>query len=214
MRGGSLKFRFVSGLQVGLRRSTPVGILLLMGAFFWGAPMYRAFSGPEQVGSREQSRPLANTPDERSAPPTTEVVATTYTWQTIDGAMETDPLVKSVEVAAFRSDPFRTEMNESPAALSPRETSDHVLVAAQMPDPAMRAELDGLVLRSTIVGIQRRAALINNRLYYEGREIEWNGASYLLSAVYPSKIILTCGTESIELKIPRRETTDPQFDHP
>ena len=57
----------------------------------------------------------------------------------------------------------------------------------------------GLVLKSTIIGVSRRAAYINRKLYSEGSTFEENGVTYKLTAVYPDKVELRQGNRVFEL---------------
>ena len=69
-------------------------------------------------------------------------------------------------------------------------------------DPlAAAASPTGLVLTSTLIGVERRGAYINNRLYLEGAAIEHEGEWFRLSAVYPQSVLLEKDGELLELTV-------------
>jgi hypothetical protein len=107
-----------------------------------------------------------------------------------------------VEVAAIQSDPFRVDNDQfPPPVLFAEEPKEEPKPAAVAKEPTEPKSLERLVLKSTIVGVNRRAAFINSRLYHEGKEVRVDGESYLLSAVYPRRVILKQGDREFELKI-------------
>ena len=61
------------------------------------------------------------------------------------------------------------------------------------------------MLTSTIVGANRRAALINQKLYREGNDILVGGQTYRLESVFPNKVLLRRGDEQLELTIAKRQ---------
>ncbi len=61
--------------------------------------------------------------------------------------------------------------------------------------------LDGLVLKSTIVGAKQRAAWINNRLFREGQMVPWNGKQLRLSLVSSKAVTLTDGPNEWRLTL-------------
>ncbi|MGE3314800.1 MAG: hypothetical protein AB7O26_06745 [Planctomycetaceae bacterium] len=61
---------------------------------------------------------------------------------------------------------------------------------------------DGLVLKSTILGEKRRAALINEKLYSEGSLIQVDGVSYILTAVRAREVELRKGEQMFLLALP------------
>ena len=70
------------------------------------------------------------------------------------------------------------------------------------PESTQRSDTAGLDLKSTIIGVNRRAAYINRKLYFEGSTVEIDGESYKLVSVSPGKAVLRRGYETVELTIP------------
>jgi hypothetical protein len=179
-----------------------LGTRLLVGLWFWVPPLMRAVVGgtpePELAPQVQQELPEETAAGREPSPDDTTVV---YSWETVDKLLESDPLVQSAELAARHSDPFGIDPDQfSPPVLfaeepAPSETQQSAAIGGR---PAAE-----LVLKSTIVGEHRRGALINRRLYLEGSKVKVGGKSYLLTAVYPRKVVLQCGDETLELKITR-----------
>jgi hypothetical protein len=116
-----------------------------------------------------------------------------------------DPLVRLVEVAAIQGGPFRIDQQQFPSPLlfESEDLSETTVQLSATSAPAPDGGTPhGMVLRSTILGVKQRAALINARLCFEGSEFHVNGERYLLRSVYPRKVVLFRGTELIELAIP------------
>ena len=118
--------------------------------------------------------------------------------------MESDPLVRSVEVAALEGAPFRVDDDQfPPPILFNDEPKRRTRIATTDPMQDSGAP-DGLVLKSTIVGIQRRAAWINSKLYFQGSEIRVGGKTFRLTAVHPKRVVIQHGDKSFELKLADR----------
>ncbi len=58
--------------------------------------------------------------------------------------------------------------------------------------------------RIHLIGNRRRAAFINNKLYYEGADIEVNGETWRLKAVFRRKVLLSRNDREFELRIAAR----------
>ncbi|HID21438.1 MAG TPA: hypothetical protein EYP14_03450 [Planctomycetaceae bacterium] len=120
-------------------------------------------------------------------------------WEEADRILETDPLVRPIKAAAIQTDPFRIDHDQFP----PPVTN---IFAQEPPKPAPAPDtepetVEGLVLKSTIIGVKQRAAFINGRLYFEGNTISWKGKRFRVQAIYPRRVVLTSGSETCELKI-------------
>lgn len=62
-------------------------------------------------------------------------------------------------------------------------------------------QLDGLVLRSTLIGPTRQAALINNRLFQVGQLVPWNNKELRLASVTRKSVTLTDGSHHWQLTL-------------
>jgi hypothetical protein len=196
----ALKNQLLRDLKASWRKSALLAVLLVVGLIFWIPPLVRAVRKspipPAAVPSvRTQAQPTVTRSDA-----STERAGGTITWQTAERILETDPLVRSAEVAAIHSEPFRVDRDQFPPPILFAEEP-----AESKPQPEKPSDLVapiGLVLKSTIVGVSRRAAYINTKLYFEGAEIRGeNGQVYRLKSVHPRKVVLDQDGQELELKI-------------
>jgi hypothetical protein len=111
-----------------------------------------------------------------------------------------DPLVQSAETAAIRSHAFQDGSHKlaPPAPFEEPQDASKLDEPRETPAPATIPET-GLVLKNTIIGVSRRAAYINRKLYFEGTTIEDNGVTYELVSISPDKVILKQGSKTLEL---------------
>jgi hypothetical protein len=143
------------------------------------------------------SAPLPGTAGAESAKP----FADGCTWQQIAAAIDADERMKPAVSLASRTNVF-------PAAPSPEEAR---MAATEEPvtepPPAKLSPSEaGLVLSSTIVGRNRRTALINGRRYAVGDEIksakEGQQIVFKLLAVEPRQIVLENAGDRFLVKMP------------
>ena len=103
------------------------------------------------------------------------------------------------------------EMPQKPFGLNDDLLPLPVLIAddalAELPAAAPKSapkpieKLDGLVLKSTLVGPSRRVAIINNHLFREGQTVPWNDRQLLLESVNRKSVTLTDGPQSWQLTL-------------
>jgi hypothetical protein len=191
------------------QKAAVLAVLLPVGLYFWLPPVFRLLKGsgasmpetaiaaPQGTGSPAEavaalpSVPSANAPEGKSE----------GTWQQIVQLLKSDPLFRSAEPASVRSDAFQIDHDQFSPPVDdifepePKSTGDQNRVTAGPPS------IDGLVLKSTIIGVKQRAAFINGRLYFEGNTIPWKGTSYVLTAIRPRSVELTYQQTTLELKI-------------
>lgn len=195
----TLANQLVRDLQVSWQKTAILCALFLVGLYFWIPPLLRAIGGreatsavaiPAAVPGSAPASPIASRPQ-----PETQTLST---WQHGDPVPSTDPLVRSAEIAAIRSDPFRVDERQFPPPVlfeeEPREAANVQIVKTPAPT-------ESVVLKSTIVGVSRRAAFINQKLYFEGSEVQVNGEPWRLSEIHPRKVVLRKGDAAMELTI-------------
>lgn len=199
----ALKNQLLHDLKASWQKTALLGVLFAVGLVFWLPPLLKSVRG--NTTTPPPAAP-ATTPTTTvdAQPVATGDVATkspAFSWESAEKMMQTDPLVRSVEVAAIHGDPFHLDRDQfSPPILFEDEPVREVVVTQLTPTTS--DVTDKLVLKSTIVGLKRRAAMINDKLYYEGRKIEVDGQTYVLSTVKPRRVTLTQGDTVIELTIP------------
>jgi hypothetical protein len=211
--------QFVLDLKTSWPKTALLSGLLCVGLYFWLPPLYRAI-----VGHSSTTTPLANagavpvtlpaieTATQSPASPQTSSIGANdhrsgHTWQIVDDLLRNDPLMQSAEVAEVAGDAFRIDYDQfAPPLLFADEPNEN---DKQQPTESGKSDgdnpLDELVLKSTIVGASRRAALINQKLYREGTDILVNGRTYRLETVFPRKVLLRRGEEQFELTIAGRD---------
>jgi hypothetical protein len=109
------------------------------------------------------------------------------------------PLVRARFGGSERQSPFRE--GDAPQESNKRMTEPAVSVRARPVEnrvfPAHFEQRSGgdsrlahLELKSTIVGISHKAALINDRFYPEGSEIEVDGKRFVVDVIEPHRVVL------------------------
>lgn len=210
----TLKNQLIRDLKSSWQKTALLTMLFLVGLIFWIPQLLRAVTGKSGMAKGGAVAVAAPAPRPAELPTTTVAAAPDatkdeFTWERGQKLLQTDPLVRSVEVAALRGDPFRIDRDQFPPPLLFEEEPVKAQSAPSPQPPITDARLtEKLILKSTIVGLKRRAAFINNKLYYEGREIQVEGQTFLLSAVYPRKVLLTQGSTVFELSIPSSFTSE------
>ncbi len=129
---------------------------------------------------------------------------TLHSWEQFDSLMHTDPLVQSVQMGAIQRNPFEVNRDQfSPPILfaeEPPETEPKQ-VQVEKQEPEIKALPDEIVLTTTIIGKFRKAAMINKKLYYEGKPFQYDNVTYVLERVADRSVILRQGDQTFELKI-------------
>lgn|GEM_PF-817195 len=208
MRLQAFSDQLMRDLKASWQKTALLMVLLLVGLCFWLPPLFRLMSGgtgptPTVAVVATPTVSVAS-PVSAAAPAAVSAAPSVPEWQQRVAVLESDPLVQSVEVSAFRGNPFQLDWNQfSPPVLFEDDRDSDVETRRRTASAAPARLPSGLVLKSTIIGLNKRAALINSRLYHEGREVNINGDVYLLKAVMPRKVVLSRGDNVFELEIPR-----------
>lgn len=201
-----------------------LGLLLLVAVYFW-APLLRQWtrsaenapdtSAAAPPAAATSAPPAAATSGGAVAPPlaaATPVGTPTlsapaaapsappkFHWKQLVAAIESDPRMRPVEPPAglvAQRDPF---IDPRPPAIAEAATE----VAGERSEDVTPGEL-GLVLSSTIIGHQRRTALVNGKVYAAGRELEArDGVVFVVRDIEPWGIVLERAGKRFELELPR-----------
>ena len=200
-----LSKQLVRDLKASWQKTLVLGILLCVGCCFWIPPIVRAMSkksnppAPQAAAVAPMTLPVdLQTGTAASATEKTGSVS----WKSFDQWLQEDPLLMPVAARVEQTNPFAIDENQfSPPILFAEEPPP----AKPVKKKAVVAEgpqtINGLVLKTTIMGAQRRAALINEKLYFEGREVRHAEKVYRLQEVHPRKVLLACGEELFELEL-------------
>ena len=219
----ALGHQFVRDLKASWPRTALLVILLLVGLRFWIPPLYRAATGAfsSTAAGTEEKRPEPGTALSAATSTTTGQAGTSvekqfveHTWEQVEQISQTDPLVRSAEVAALKTSPFHINRDQFPPPVLFASEPEPLPVTVPA-EPVAEVEMEAgppapsdLVLRSTIVGVRRRAAYINRKLYFVGSAIQSGETTWLLKTVEPRRVILQNGTTEVELKIQSASAED------
>lgn len=212
-------------LKASWQKSAALGMLLLLGLYFWLPMLTRAFdtgsanamAAPTPVPAGPLSSPPPSAGPSGPAGGHAEAAEkAAFDWQAASRAHEHDDLLQPAGRTDFDGDPFQVDPAQFPPPVLFAEVEPQRAVPRQdarsQADPRSEAGLSGVVLSSTIVSSSRRAALINSRLYLEGAQVRIDGHSYRLASVEPRRVILHDGTQAFELEIRMPfETDQPTF---
>lgn len=195
-------------LRVSWQKTLLLGLLFIVGLYFWVPPMYRAIRGGSAPAVVQAKINPAVTP--QRPPVETEMSfaqneaqeAPRHSWEQFDSLMQTDPLVQSVQMGAVQKNPFKVNRDQfSPPVLFAEEPPQPKPDLAEKKPKQVPVLPDDIVLKTTIIGKYRRAAIINNKMYYEGKTFEHEDVTYLLEQVAARNVILKQGEQKFELKI-------------
>ena len=188
-----------------------VGVWMLVAVWFW-LPLI--FKKDESSSSSSASSSTASQPTPAKATPATTAATTEPgkveeprpRWQDLVAWIENDPDMKSFTFETLPDevrDPFLVAV--TPEQKQQQEEAAQVAVEEPVKMPPQPGEL-GLRVSSTIIGKQRRTALINGRAYREGDAIEMDeGWVYVLSAIEKNHVVLACDGHEYQLAIARGE---------
>jgi hypothetical protein len=191
-----------------------LGVLLLVGLYFWLPSLLSAFSGgtsataapPATVTSSPTTTTPSNSPASTGSPSSLPNAAPT-TKQPADSVAITKllhehPRMPPVNAEQLPEKPFGLDYESMPL---PVEIVEDALAepppAPSKPKLPPIEKLDGLTLKSTLVGPTRRAAMINNRLFQEGQMVPWKDKQFRLESVTRKSVTLTDGTQSWQLSL-------------
>ncbi len=184
-------------------RTVGLSALFVAGLYLWAPSLYRPLiDQPSRVHTIDPPSLNIHAP--------TVIAETSFTPRTrraqdLEPGRMTDPLVRSAEAAAIGSQPLQIDRVPPPILFADSHGPTSPTGGNDSDGPASRADEKtghGLLLESTIIGVTRRAAYINHKLYIEGARIDVNGKTYQLMAVYPRKAMLRRGNHLIELNVP------------
>jgi hypothetical protein len=219
--------QLVHDLKQSWQKTAVLGVLLLVGMYFWVPPLYRTvFAKSATPTPAVSSTPTdtATSPPSTSAPSSPGLTTATGTsssrdsvggkssinWENIAAALQSDPLLQSADADLSKQNPFGIDHEQFPLVGSftpdPEPTDKSTETVAEADADRLP---DSLVLRSTIVGARRKAAFINRKLYLEGSIIDVDGRAFLLAAVHSRHVVLTQGKHMYELGLPETANEKP-----
>lgn len=195
-------------LKVSWQKSLLLGLLFLVGCYFWIPPLYRAVRGtsaPVIAPAKANTEVIPQRPPvttEMSFAESDSLDESRRSWKQFDSLMQSDPLVQSVQMGAIQKNPFKVNRDQfSPPILFADQPAQSSHDDEQKPKATVVALPDSLVLKTTVIGKYRKAAIINNKMYFEGKTFEHEDVTYVLEQVATYNVILRQGEHRFELKI-------------
>lgn len=204
----SFSQQLLHDLKVSWQKTLLLGLLLLVGLYFWIPPLYRAVRGtpgPAMTPAKTSPAPIPQRPPvetEMSFAQSDAKEETLHSWEQFDSLMHTDPLVQSVQMGAIQKNPFEVNRDQfSPPILFAEEPVETEPVQVAKKEPEIKKLPEEIVLSTTIIGKYRKAAMINKKLYYEGKSFQYEDLTYVLERVADRSVLLRQGDQTFELKI-------------
>lgn len=213
----NLSNQFLHDLKANWQKSVLLGVLFVIGLFFWVPPLYRALVGHTPGPAVATTPATAHQPASVVSPrvvrkrqaPRTSSASTQPNRSDAGRRRRIDPLAQSVAPSDIRKDPFRVDLDQfpppvvfvkEPKVIKPKQTDSVANTPPQLPE--------GLVLKSTILGANRRAAFINRRLYFTGMDVPFDGEVYKLIAVHARRVVLRHGSADFDLTIRKKSSSE------
>jgi hypothetical protein len=181
-----------------------LGLLVVLALWFW-APLVWGWIGSREGSSQPSptGSPLATRDASSPAPASTPTAAPAATWQQLVEWRKRDPRTTAADMLKTRRDPFHA----IPSAVVQEEVK-----AAPVVQVVLTPEQLGLKLSSTVVGSDRRVALINGRIYREGQVIKCGKEAqeilFRLAEIHSRHVVLEREGHRFELAIPEKKLSD------
>lgn len=187
-----------------------LGLLALVAVYFW-APLLTGWAAPANSGatpapdSAEAGQPMPG-PEGVAAP--AAAAPATYAWEQLVEWRKQDPLATVAESLPGRRDPFRAAQVKVVKAEAEveKEKQQEALLALLTPETL------GLKLASTVIGPERRVALINGKTHLEGQMVtcrkDGQEIAFQLVEVHPRHVVLEREGRRFELTIRQKSRPD------
>lgn len=206
MNLSSIFQQLVRDLKASAAKTAVLGLLLLVGLFFWVPPLLKAFSSSTPTTPKPSAETGRASGGSTSAPaigsPTSsESVKNSHSSKTLLKLIHEQPLLQPASVEEMPLNPFAQvdDLLPLPVLIAEDTLAEPQQLAKVGPKPIEK--LDGLVLKSTLVGPTRRVAIINNHLFREGQTVPWNDKQLRLESVNRKSVTLTDGSQSWQLTL-------------
>ena len=207
MNFSSIFKQLIRDMKASAAKTALLGLLLLVGLFFWVPPLLKAFSSgasptsPTTVDAKAAASGTTTTASTTS-PTSPESAKKSRDSKTLLKLLHEQPLLQPASAEEMPQKPFGLNEDLLPLpVLIAEDTIAETLPSASKSVPKLIEKLDGLVLKSTLIGPSRRVAIINNHLFREGQTISWNDRQLLLESVNRKSVTLTEGSQSWQLTL-------------
>lgn len=206
MNLSSFSQQLVRDLKASAAKTAVLGLLLLVGLFFWVPPLLKAFSSstpttPRPAAETGRAASGSTSATTSGSPNSAEPVKNSHNSKTLFKLIHEQPLLQPASVEEMPLNPFAPVDDLLPL---PVLIAEDAIADPQQPVKVGAKpieKLDGLVLKSTLVGPNRRVAIINSQLFREGQTVPWNDKQLRLESVNRKSVTLTDGSQSWQLTL-------------
>ena len=195
--------QLVRDMKASVGKTVVLGVLLLVGLYFWVPPLLKAFwDGAKPTAAPTTSADVTSaasstTASNSTAPTATEPLKKSHDSKMMAKLLHEQSLWQPVSAEELPQNPFSLEdLLPLPVEIEKDGSNE--------PPPIVSApvvKLEGLVLKSTLIGPTRRIAIINNQMVREGQNVSWNDKQLRLESVTRKSVTLTDGSQSWQLTI-------------
>lgn len=201
----SFTARLARDLKANAAKSAVLGVLLLVGMYFWIPPLWRAVAGSSPAVATVPETVPATPPASTTPPPTSTIppAPQSVTWHEAERIRTEDDLFRSASPTDVRANAFVFDAGFLPIDVEFGE-EEKVAGTADSTKPTGAAPLSdraALTLKSTLIGSNRRVAIINGRTYSEGAVVAAAGRSWTLLNIEPRRVLLDGDGGTLELRI-------------
>jgi len=210
----SLPERLIRDLKANGPKTAVLGVLVLIGLYFWIPPLWRTMTGPAATASAAATPATAAIDPQPAADATAAPgAAESFTWHDAERLRAEDDLYRTVDPSEIAANAFVFDGGFLPIDVEFGEADPKAVLA----EAARTAEAEAagrsppaapsLTLKSTLVGSNARVAVINGRVYPEGATVAAAGRTWTLMNVEPRRVLLDGEGGTLELKIDPFATT-------
>jgi hypothetical protein len=196
-------------LKANPKKAAVLGLLAVGALWFW-VPLVSNWVSPKKTttsgANKAAAVPVAGAPAAPAAVGITENKRPSHSWEQIVALIEGDPRTRSVTKLPGRPNPFHeVRPEEEQQRVAGEKETKKAKMAETPPDPQSL----GMVLSSTIVGPDRRVALVNGKAYPEGGQVILGGGErpteFRITQVHPKGVVLERNGKSFEVSLPDRK---------
>lgn len=208
----TLTARLARDLKANGRKTATLGVLLLVGLYFWVPPLWRAVAGRASAAvATEAALPPPEVTPAAVPSPATPAAPQAVTWHEAERLRAEDELFRSAGRTDIRANAFVFDAGFLPIDVEFGEEDPETTVAGAPGAGSNSAggptgagplsERAVLTLKSTLIGTNRRVAIINGRTYSEGAVIAAAGRTWTLLNIEPRRVLLDGDGGTLELRI-------------
>lgn len=186
------------------KKAAVLALLLAVAVWFW-MPLIETMLGRKPIEEATATVPgsaaansLAN-----AANPTASgeaVKSTSVPWKQLVDWIHDDPMMQPKLPLTGARNPFAPSESH-------RLAREQVERSVQPPPPDVTPEQMGLALRSTVIGLRNKTAMINERAYHEGQIVKASKGNdrFKLVQIATNYVVLESNGKQYQLKLPTAE---------